>query len=162
MKMKKDEKWFLSTWKCVEDELFVFGSQCSENHPAHSFILDTSDAIYLKYDVFSSDELSEIKAHREKTLPSMPVPLRSYINSFNKANANDIRQQSWTPQPFDQDYDHNESHDFDWVRFTVYSLFREYESVSLKKLHNEEWYMSHVWHFIDTVFNDADDIDVLR
>jgi hypothetical protein len=89
----------------------------------------------------------------------MPVPLRNYINSFNKTNAKELRQQIFSAQAFDQDYDHSTSHDFDWVRCTVYQLLREYEAGTLKKHHSEEWYMAHVWNFIDTVFNDA---NVLR
>ncbi|KAI8877374.1 hypothetical protein K501DRAFT_278513 [Backusella circina FSU 941] len=139
MRMKRQHKWYLSTGKCVEDEMFAFGLQYSELHPVHSFIMDPTDTNYIKYNVFSCDELVEIRTYHEKNFPPMPVFLRNYINSFNKNN-----------------YDHNTSHDCDWMRITIYQLLREYEAGTLKKHHSEEWYMAHVWNFIDTVFNDVD------
>ncbi|KAG1135866.1 hypothetical protein G6F37_012478 [Rhizopus arrhizus] len=155
-------KWYLSTGKCIEDELFAFGMQCHHDHPSHSFIIDTRDSNYKTYEVFSSAELDEIKAFEEKKLPIMPTELRDYINSFNKNSIQELRRQIFQSQEFDQEYSHKDSHDYDWDRFTIYSLLREYEAGSLKKEHGEAWYMAHVWHFIDTVFNGEDEITVLR
>lgn len=36
--MKKEDKWYLSSGKCVEDELYAFGMQCVEEHPSHSLL----------------------------------------------------------------------------------------------------------------------------
>ncbi|KAG0899585.1 hypothetical protein G6F33_013194 [Rhizopus arrhizus] len=155
-------KWYLSTGKCIEDELFAFGMQCHHDHPSHSFITDTRDRNYKTYEVFSPAELDEIKAFEEKKLPIMPTELRDYINSFNKNSIQELRRQIVQSQEFDQEYSHKDSHDYDWVRFTIYSLLREYEAGSLNKEHREAWYMAHVWHSIDTVFNGEDEITVLR
>lgn len=124
--MKRESKWYLSTGKCIEDELFAFGMQCHHDHPSHSFIIDTRDSNHKTYEVFSSAELDEIKAFEEKKLPIMPTELRDYINSFNKNSIQDLRSQIFQSQEFDQEYSHKDSHDHDWVRFTIYALLREY------------------------------------
>ncbi|KAI9247285.1 hypothetical protein EDC94DRAFT_637564 [Helicostylum pulchrum] len=136
-----------------ENELFAFGMQCHHDHPSHSFVLDTRDSNYKTYEVFSPAELDEIKAFEEKKLPIMPTELRDFINSFNKNSIQELRSQIFQSQEFDQEYSHKDSHDYNWVRFTVYALLREYESGSLKEEHSEAWYMAHIWHFIDTVLN---------
>ncbi|KAI7906275.1 uncharacterized protein BX663DRAFT_540089 [Cokeromyces recurvatus] len=92
----------------------------------------------------------------------MPTELRDYINSFNKNIIQELRSQIFQSQEFDQEYSHKDSHDYDWVRFTICALLREYGSGSLEEEHSEAWYMAHVWHFIDTVFNGEDKITVLR
>ncbi|KAI9476582.1 MAG: hypothetical protein EXX96DRAFT_621015 [Benjaminiella poitrasii] len=66
----------------------------------------------------------------------MPIELRVYIISFNK-NSFQLRRQIFQPH-------------------------EEYEAGSLKKEHSEAWYMAHVWHFVDTLFNSEDEITVLR
>jgi hypothetical protein len=92
----------------------------------------------------------------------MPGPLRNYIDSYNKKTSKEILQQLFISQEFDEDYNHKDSHDYDWVCCTVYNLLREYGAGTLKKKRSEEWYMSHVWNFTDTVFNDEMEIAVLR
>lgn len=55
------------------------------------------------------------------------------------------------------------SQDMDWIRFTAYSFVRECESESFKRSHSEEWCKkAHVWHFIDTVFSNVSEIEILR
>ncbi|KAI8973172.1 hypothetical protein BDF20DRAFT_989197 [Mycotypha africana] len=105
--MKPESKWYLSTGKCVEDELFALGMQCQHDHPSHSSIIVARD------------------------------------NNYK------------TCKP------HN-SHDLDWVQFTIYALLRECESGSLEKDHSEACYIAHVWHFVDTVFNGEDKITILK
>ncbi|KAI7901736.1 uncharacterized protein BX663DRAFT_456665 [Cokeromyces recurvatus] len=156
--MKAEEKWYLSNGKCMEDELFVFGMQCNEEHPCHSFIVDPTDANYQKYRVFSDDELQEIGSFGEKKLPTMPTKLRDYFNKYNLTITTALRQKIFTPEQLDENY----SQDMDWIRFTVYSFVREYESESFKRPHSEEWYKAHVWHFLDTVFNNVSEIEILR
>lgn len=156
--MKAEEKWCLSTGKCVEDELFAFGMQCIEEHPCHSFIMDPTDANYKNYCVFNDDELNEIGSFKKKELPTMPVILRDYLNEYDLSSTSALRQKVFTQAPSDELY----SHDMDWIRFIMYSFVREYECGSLKRSHSEEWYKTHVWHFIDPVFDHVWEIEVLR
>ncbi|KAG1147698.1 hypothetical protein G6F37_003905 [Rhizopus arrhizus] len=91
--MKEEDKWHLSTGKCVEDKLYAFGMQCVEEHPSHSLIVDVSDKNLVKYKVFSKNEIEEIKTFSKKEMPRMPLTLRDYLNSFNKTTADDIRHE---------------------------------------------------------------------
>lgn len=159
--MKKEEKWYLSSGKCVEDELYAFGMQCVEEHPSHSFIIDVSDKNLVKYNVFDDNELKEIESFNKKERPTMPLTLRDYLNSFNKTTATDIRREVFKSQNFDNDYNRELSSDFDWMRHSIYTLLRLYESEKLKKAHKESWYLSHVWQFIDSAFDNIENIDVL-
>jgi hypothetical protein len=92
----------------------------------------------------------------------MLVVLRDYLNNFNRTTAADLRHEIFKSRDFDGNYDRELSNDFDWIRYSVYSLLREYESNKLNKSHKEVWYMSHVWQFINTVFDGEENIDVLR
>ncbi|KAG1379485.1 hypothetical protein G6F61_004902 [Rhizopus arrhizus] len=159
--MKKEDKWYLSSGKCVEDELYVFGMQCVEEHPSHSFIIDVSDKNLVKYNVFNDNELKEIESFNKKEVHRMPLALRDYLNSFNKTTATDIRREIFKSQDFDKNYSHELSSDFDWIRHSIYTLLRLYESDKLKKAHRESWYLSHVWQFIDSAFDNIKNIDVL-
>ncbi|KAI8968192.1 hypothetical protein BDF20DRAFT_827803, partial [Mycotypha africana] len=159
--MKTEDKWYLSSGKCVEDELYAFGMQCVEEHPSHSFIIDVSDKNLVKYNVFNENELREIETFNKQEIYKMPLSLRDYLNSFNKTAAADIRREIFTSQEFDKNYSHDLSSDFDWIRHSVYTLLRLYESDKLKKPHRESWYLSHVWQFISSVFDNIENIDVL-
>jgi hypothetical protein len=57
-KLDDSKKWYLSTGKCVEIELFIFGKQCN---PSQSMILDVEDNNYKIY-VFTDVEIDEIKS----------------------------------------------------------------------------------------------------
>ncbi|KAG1138233.1 hypothetical protein G6F37_013368 [Rhizopus arrhizus] len=124
--MKKEDKWYLSSGKCVEDELYAFGMQCVEEHPSHSFIIDVSDKNLVKYNVFNDNELKEIESFNKKEVHRMPLALRDYLNSFNKTTATDIRREIFKSQDFDKNYSHELSSDFDWIRHSIYTLLRLY------------------------------------
>lgn len=157
-RMKTEEKWYLSNGRCVEDELFAFGMQCKVEHPCHSFIVDPTDSNYQKYGVFSEEELMEIRSFKEKKLPTMPTALRDYLNQYNLTTTAALRQKIFSVEPLDPEY----SQDINWIKYSVYSFVREYDSGNLKRAHSEEWYKAHVWHFLDTIFDNEPEIEVLR
>ncbi|KAI9327878.1 hypothetical protein BD770DRAFT_334338 [Pilaira anomala] len=160
--MKKEDKWYLSSGKCVEDELYAFGMQCVEEHPSHSFIIDVSDKNFVKYNVFNDNELKEIELFNKKEVHRMPLALCNCLNSFNKTTTTAIRREIFKTQDFDKNYSFELSSDFDWIRHSIYTLLRLYESDKLKNAHTESWYLSHVWQFIDSSFDSIENIDVLR
>ncbi|CAO3698990.1 unnamed protein product [Rhizopus microsporus] len=122
--MKKEDKWYLPSGKCVEDELYAFGVQCVKEHPSHSFIIDISDKNIVKYNVFNDNELKEIESLNKKNIPRMPLTLRGYLNSFNKTTTIDIRHEIFKSQNFDENYSRNFSGDFDWITHSIYTLLR--------------------------------------
>lgn len=159
--MDESKKWRLSTGKCVEDEIYCFGMQCSVEHQTHSFIIDTNDKNWMDYAVFSKNELDEINLYNQKHTPIMSKPLRDYLNQYNKTTTSDIRKEVFKQMEMDENFNPKEHFDYDWIRNTCYNLLMEFEAGSLQTSHNEEWYKAHVWNFNDTVFNHSN-IEVAR
>ncbi|CAG8591666.1 6887_t:CDS:2 [Ambispora gerdemannii] len=161
--MKKEKKWYLTSGKCVEDELYAFGIQCRFEHLAHSFIIDPDDETYIKNNIFTSEELSEICDTEAKNLPEMSIELLKYISSFRMKTTKDLRvaldvRQDWEGENFDR-INH---FDFDWVKNTIYNLLLEFESDTLQQKHLEAWHNVHIWSFIDKCFNELKGVDIAR
>lgn len=68
-KFESSKKWYLSTGKCADDELFIFSLQCNYDHPAKSFIMDPDDQNFTLYKVFTPAELKEITQYKEQKRP---------------------------------------------------------------------------------------------
>ncbi|KAG1582666.1 hypothetical protein G6F46_004389 [Rhizopus delemar] len=83
VQLDNDEKWFLSTGKCVDDELFIFGKQCNFDHPSKSKIIDIDDKNYDLYNVFTLTEINEIRTFKPKPLPVLPKDIKKILNQFN-------------------------------------------------------------------------------
>ena len=60
-----------------------------------------------------------------------------------------------------EEYDVNNHHDLDWIKHTIHSYIRLYESGELNTVQKEQWYNKHVWLPIDTVFNDINSIQIV-
>ncbi|RCH79976.1 hypothetical protein CU097_002841, partial [Rhizopus azygosporus] len=88
--------------------------------------------------------------------------LANYINGFNCDSTKDLRTQLLKVQDWEHDYDPKKYYDFDWVKHTIFSFVRLYESGNLKKIQKEAWYNSHVWSLIDTIFDDIKTLQVIR
>lgn len=88
----------LTTGKAVEDGLFVFGMQCHEEHPVHSFIFDPRNPAYLTYNVLTQQELNEMTHQITIKPPKLNKGLRNYLNSYNHSSAEAILQQLFANQ----------------------------------------------------------------
>lgn len=87
------------------------------------------------------------------------------------------------PEQMDQDFNRSRDFDRDWIRNTVYNLYvtnfiyisrldskfaisfyrlLEYESNALMSDHLELWILVHVWNFTYKVFNDIEEVKVVR
>lgn len=161
-KLDDSNKWVLTTGTVVEDALYKFGLRCKYEHLAHSFVLDPDDDTYLKENVFTESELSEIRHFQAKETPLMPLDLIKYLNSFNLKTTSEIRKQIFSPDQMDQDFNRSRDFDRDWIRNTIYNLLQEYESNTLTTDHLELWILVHVWSFTDKVFNDIEEVKVVR
>ncbi|ORX61741.1 hypothetical protein DM01DRAFT_1332322 [Hesseltinella vesiculosa] len=161
-KMDDSKKWRLRSGKFVEDSLYAFGMSCSAEHLCHSFVVDPSDAIYTKHNIFTEDELTEIAASHCKPYPDIPLALRDFINQFNVTSTSDLRKAVLKTHPWDENYNKNIHGDLDWVRNSMYNLLRLYESDELEHPHLEQWFNIHVWRFFDTVFDTMKRIEVVR
>lgn len=134
-----DQKWVLSSGKAVEDALYDFSRTLTVDHPSRSLIIDTEDKTYMKYGIFTKEELEKIKKENS-VLNSISIckELRDYINVFNCNTTQAVRQSLNKRHRWEfEDYDIKKYHDFDWVKHAVYTLMREYESGSLQKSRKE-------------------------
>ena len=130
---------------------------------AHSFIIDPDDETYIQNNVFTSEELEEIRNMEIKDLPKMPTELLKYLGSFRKKTTEDLRivleaRQNWEGRNFIR----TKHFDFDWIKNSVHNLLLEYESGTLQRKHLEQWYNIHVWSLIDKSFNELEEVDVSR
>ncbi|KAI7905775.1 uncharacterized protein BX663DRAFT_468531 [Cokeromyces recurvatus] len=162
-KLNNAYKWMLSTGKIVEDALYNFSKKLLVDHPSNSFIIDVDDQTYLKHNIFTEKELEEIKKENviSTTIP-IPSKLRDYMNSFNCTTTEKIRQSLVKRQHWETEYNIRKHHDFDWLKFAVHALLREYESGSLSASKKELWYNIHIWSFIDRIFDDVPSLEVVR
>lgn len=160
-KLKSEEKWYLSNGKCVDDELFIFGMQCSSDHPSRSLIIDPYDSNYTTYNVFSQNELQEIIDYQKKSLPTAPDSLKLFLNKYNKNSTAQLRNALGKNHTFQLDYKKEESFDKDWINLVVYSLVREYENGNMNRFHNEQWYQSHIWSMIESCFDKLENIEAV-
>ncbi|CAG8736377.1 10127_t:CDS:10, partial [Cetraspora pellucida] len=150
-------KWVLTTGTVVEDALYGFGLRCKYEHLAYSFILDPDDDTYLKENGFTESELREIRQFQVKETPLMPLDLIKYLNSFNLKTTSEIRKQIFSPDQMDQDFNRLDT------KFALpFHRLQEYELNTLTTDHLELWILVHVWSFTDKVFNDIEEVKVVR
>lgn len=80
----QDKKWRLATRKIVEDEMEKVAATLMYEHPVHSLILDPEDPIW--GDVFTEEELTEIRGYNIVTLPELPETLQGCLDGFYGEN----------------------------------------------------------------------------
>lgn len=92
----------------------------------------------------------------------LPQKFADFLNTFNLTNSVDLRRLLLVVNDWETDYNIDMHHDLDWIKYTIYSFVRLYESEALKCKHEESWYNSRVWSLIDTIFDDIKTLQVLR
>lgn len=158
------EKWKLSTGTVVEDVLYEFSKRCIVDHPACSMILDLEDLTYVNEKLFTTGEIEEMKKQTPMNIISkIPKKLCDYIEHFNCDNLKDLPKRLADTQGWEkEEYDLNNHHDLDWIRHTIYSYVRLYESGELNTVQKEQWYNKHAWLPVDIVFNNIGSIQIVR
>jgi hypothetical protein len=79
------------------------------------------------------------KNHIQYIVP-IPKELATYINAFNLTNVKDLRTELLKVHDWEINYSIDKEHDLDWVKHTIHSFVRLYESGNLKTIHKESWY----------------------
>lgn len=162
-KLDESKKWKLSSGRVVEDMLFDFAKKCVQDHPACSMIIDPEDKTYIKEGVFTEQEISEIKSTRLKDyIERLPEDFAEYLNKFNLSSTEELREQLRIVNGWESHYNIDESHDLDWVKHTIHTYVRLYESQALENMHEESWYNTRVWFLLDTAFDDVKSLNVVR
>lgn len=161
--LNDEEKWKLSTGTVVEDILYEFSKRCIVDHPACSMILDLEDITYVNEKLFTTEEIDEMKKKAPMNITwRIPQDLCDYIENFNCDNLKDLRMHLANTQDWEkEEHDVNNHHDLDWIKHTIHSYIRLYESGELNTVQKEQWYNKHVWLPIDTVFNDISSIQIV-
>ncbi|KAI8069862.1 uncharacterized protein B0P05DRAFT_639400 [Gilbertella persicaria] len=161
--LRNNDKWILSTGTVVEDNLYAFGKLQIGDHPSQSLIFDPGDSeLYVKNDVFTEEEIEEIKAYKNFKPIQLPDDIKQYLNKFNCQSTADIRKALNEKQSWEECYDREKHFDLDWIKHSVYTLVREYENGSLKKDHLENWYNIHIWCMIDHIFGNLEGLEIIR
>ncbi|KAI9281400.1 hypothetical protein BC943DRAFT_310244 [Umbelopsis sp. AD052] len=160
--MQEDRKWQLSTGKCVENELYKFAKKCTYDHPSLSFIIDPYDITYIQHGVFTENEIQEIKEYNAVVMDTLPKDLVDYLLLFGCRTSEELRKACFENQKWYYPFNRTEHFYHDWIRRTVDMLIVEFESGSLKKEHDENWYMIRIWSLIDRIFSDVEDLEAVR
>ncbi|KAG0975661.1 hypothetical protein G6F29_011371 [Rhizopus arrhizus] len=160
-KLNQNNKWYLSTGKCVDDELFMFSLQCESDHPSRSLIIDLYDKNYTSYNVFTEEELQEIINYKKKSFPKPPDSLKKILNQYKQDSTAKLRTALGNNHTFHSAYNKEESADKDWITLVIFSLVREYENGNMNRPHNERWYQTHIWSMIESCFDKLEDIEAI-
>lgn len=126
-------------------------------------ILDLKDMTYANKGEFTIKEIDEMKKQAPMTITSrIPQDLCDYIEHFNCDNIKDLWRRLADTQDWEkEEYNMNKHHDLDWIKHTIHSYVRLYESGELNTVQKEQWYNKHIWLPIDTVFNDISSIQIV-
>jgi hypothetical protein len=146
-----DQKWTLSTGKVVDDEMKKLVEKSIYEHPIHSMIFDPDDIIWKNY--FTPAELNEIKSFHLRPLPSIPVNIKQYLDTYNKDwnSAKDLYM-------FANGQVHDPISEFNhkWIResiIRVSELFL-YEDVLDLNSYSEVELLHEVWLFVYRIFKE--------
>ncbi|KAI7896379.1 uncharacterized protein EV154DRAFT_598334 [Mucor mucedo] len=128
--LNDEEKLTLSTGTIVEDILYEFIKRYIVDHPTCSMILDLKDMTYANKGLFTIKEIDEMKKQAPMTITSrIPQDLCDYIEHFNCDNIKDLRRRLADIQDWEkEEYDVNKYHDLDWIKHTIRSSTRLYQS----------------------------------
>lgn len=95
-------------------------------------ILDLQDKTYLKECIFTEAEIEEMKNKNPvQYITLIPEKLATYINAFNLTNIQDLRTELLKVHDWEINYSIDNDHDLDWVKHTIHSFVRPYESGNL-------------------------------
>ncbi|KAI8887261.1 hypothetical protein K501DRAFT_307532 [Backusella circina FSU 941] len=79
----------LSFGTIVEKKIEEFAIKCNYKHPCHSILFDSKDSCW--EDVFSPEDLNEIKTHKFKEPSPLPEAFTNYLNTFKSSESDILR-----------------------------------------------------------------------
>lgn len=146
-------KWRLSSGKFVEDAVCEVIEKCQYEHPAFSLIVETSDPIWKE--VFTKEELREIRNYKAPVLPSIDEDVKNYLASFDQ----DVLKK---PKDF---YDHAFANKFEfgtsttkrWIQKSVIEVAEVFENTERIQLNDfsEGDLFNKIWQFTFKCFKDS-------
>ncbi|CEP17346.1 hypothetical protein [Parasitella parasitica] len=132
-------------------EPFYFGLRAVIHPPNY----DPWDSTYEASSVFTIDELNEIKHYNKQEMPSVHNDTLAYLNLYKEAKTSgQVREVILSKQPWDDQFNRDESHNVDWIRHCYYTIVRELECSGLDgDDKSETWILAHVWTMVYHVFD---------
>jgi len=122
MKMRKQYMWKLSSGRYVEEELYSLGKSLEYEHTIHSFIIDVDNSKVRTH--FTEEELYEIKRASIPDVPPISDEIVDYLEQINgKSSLKEVRDFiNQYDERLGESYNRSESHDIDYIRYSVYSI----------------------------------------
>ncbi|KAI9364102.1 hypothetical protein BD770DRAFT_309044, partial [Pilaira anomala] len=145
-----DEKnmWVLSSSTVVERKMMEFAMSCEYEHPVHSMIMDPDDRCWT--DVFTSEELDEIRKFNLKPLPQLPEEMKLYMDEFRTYN--DIEELYEKVQ--ERKLHPKRDPCLKWVQDSLYNCLKLFFAEYLPLTDQTEGdLMRRIWSCVDTVFD---------
>lgn len=146
-------KWRLSSGKFVEDAVCQVINKCQYEHPAFSFIVDTSDLIWKK--VFTKEELREIRNYKAPVLPSIDEDVKNYLASFDQ----DVfkKPKDFYDHAFESKFEFGTSKTKRWIQKSVIEVaevFEDAERIGLDGFSEGDLF-NKIWQFVFKCFKDS-------
>ncbi|KAI9250987.1 hypothetical protein BDA99DRAFT_575317 [Phascolomyces articulosus] len=88
--MDQNKRWQLSSGKMVEDVMYDFGSECTHEHPVHSFILNVKGPCWKSK--FNDVELREISTFGNTSLPALDEKIKNIFSKFKNPPSSKLLQ----------------------------------------------------------------------
>ncbi|KAI8079448.1 hypothetical protein BDF21DRAFT_41275 [Thamnidium elegans] len=138
----------------LEERLFKFGLTCTHEHLCHSFIFDPDDSTYVQNNVFSEDQIDELKSINPVTFPEIDDDTVSYLMQFaNVTTAEDLRKALYQNSDYNMNYNKDQHQIKDWIRHSLDHLLLVYESIDDFSIeHSEQWHQSRIWLPLELLF----------
>ncbi|CAG8595230.1 5796_t:CDS:10, partial [Ambispora gerdemannii] len=149
-KMKKTQKWILSTGTCVEDAIFEHCNKLSGESLLHSWIVDLDDQETEA--LFTVTEWKEIRREIRR-LPKVDETFVELLMRFaNVKTTSELRHilETTSYRNMDEPYDREKHYDAKWVDIVMRKYLTNYEDSNgiLHKSHLESWHDINVWSLI--------------
>ncbi|CAI2186185.1 20208_t:CDS:2, partial [Funneliformis geosporum] len=149
-KMKKTQKWILSSGTCVEDVIFEYCKELSAESLLHSWIIDLDDQE--AENLFTNEEWLEIRSEIRK----LPKVDETFVNSMlrfaNVKTTGELRNvlETTSYRNLDEPYERENHYDAEWVDIVMRKYLTDYEDPNgtLHRSHLESWHDINVWSLI--------------
>ncbi|CAO3658667.1 unnamed protein product [Rhizopus stolonifer] len=151
--LNDNSKWRLSSGKFVEDAVCQVISKCQYEHPAFSLIVETSDLIWKE--VFTKEELREIRNYKAPVLPSIDEDVKNYLASFDQDIFN--KPKDFYDHAFESKFEFGTSTTKRWIQksiIEVAELFENAERIELNDFSEGDLF-NKIWQFVFKCFKDS-------
>jgi hypothetical protein len=129
----------------------------------HSFIVDPDDNTYLHHNVFTYNQLQEIRNYRPITTPEIDDNTLNYLLKYEDIKDTKDLRKLLAVRDYYHNYDAKNDGIIDYIDRVLDSFLVLYEKNSFNKSNNERWYQNRIWvPLIDNLFETIENTVVIR